>query len=445
MQIACTNKRKTENILNPHGNKNLARLVFILLTLLVCLSACAPNSGIFAGGTWQSGGLQHLHIRALAVDPNNTQNIYAGDAQNGVLVSTDAGAHWSQRNAGLPSPTAIHNLAFDNAGKKLYAATDAGVFVSTDAVQHWTAIGGLPAGSYTALAFDLNKPQTIFVGTAHHGVFTSTNDGSTWSAADGGLPAGIEINGLTFDSAQPQLWAATNMGVYRFNDAGSTWQALNNGLPAAIVVNTVLPASISGGDQGLLFAGTNHGFFRSQDAGVHWSMSQESLAGITVYAIMIDFNKVTTVYIGSSVGVLRSDDNGQNWGGVASGLPRGQSVFALAFGASGYSQIYAAANDVYLYPGSSGGFDASRLVPLLLIAVFFYLLYRLAFRGRRQRREILKPERSIESLAPSNTSESPLKANAQGNIQNNDVRPVAPKSEVINEAESGMDGREEDA
>ena len=392
MQTACIDRRKTENILNPHGDKNLARLVFILLTLLVCLSACAPNSGIFAGGTWQSGGLQHLHIRALAVDPNNAQNIYAGDAQNGVFVSTDAGTHWSQRSAGLPLPTAIHNLAFDDAGKKLYAATDAGVFVSADAVQHWTAISGLPAGSYTALAFDLKKPQTIFVGTAHHGVFTSTNEGSTWSAAGGGLPAGIEINSLTFDSAQPQLWAATNMGVYRFNDAGSTWQALNNGLPAAIVVNTVLPASISGGDQGLLFAGTNHGFFRSQDAGVHWSMSQESLAGITVYAVMIDFNKVTTVYIGSSVGVLRSDDNGQDWGGVASGLPRGQPVFALAFGASGYSQIYAAANDVYLYPGSSG-FDASRLVPLLLIAVFFYLLYRLAFRGRRQRREILNDVR----------------------------------------------------
>src|SRR5260370_11677444 len=194
MQIACINKRKNENILNPNGNKTLVRLVFMLLTLLVCLSACAPNSGIFAGGTWQSGRLQHLHIRALAVDPNNTQNIYAGDAQNGVLVSIDAGAHWSQRNAGLPLPTAMHNLAFDDAGKKLYAATDAGVFVSADAAQHWTAIGGLPAGSYTALAFDLNKPQTIFVGTAHHGVFTSTTNGSPWSSPSARLPPAIEIN-----------------------------------------------------------------------------------------------------------------------------------------------------------------------------------------------------------------------------------------------------------
>src|SRR5258708_13087781 len=111
MQIACINKRKTENILNPHGNKNLARLVFILLTLLVCLSACAPNSGIFAGGTWQSGGLQHLHIRVLAVDPTNAQNIYSGDAQNGLFVTTSAGVHRTEHIDGLPFPTSIPHLA----------------------------------------------------------------------------------------------------------------------------------------------------------------------------------------------------------------------------------------------------------------------------------------------------------------------------------------------
>lgn len=266
-------------------------LSFILAPLIVLFSACAPGSGIFAGGTWQSSGLQHQHIRTLAVDPNNVQDIYAGDAENGIFASTDAGAHWNQHSAGLPLPTAIHALSFDDPGKKLYAATDAGVFVSADAAQHWTAIGGLPAGSFTALAFDLNNSHTIYAGTVHHGVFISTNDGASWFAANGGLPVGIEINGLTFDSNQHQLWAATNLGIYRSVDAGTTWQALNTGLPAAIVVNTVYPAAISGGDQRLVFAGTNHGFFRSQDAGAHWSMSQESLAGTNVYAVLLDHSK----------------------------------------------------------------------------------------------------------------------------------------------------------
>ena len=417
-------------------------LLLILMLLLVCLSACAPGAGIFAGGTWQAGGLQNQHIRTLAVDPNNVQDIYAGDAQNGVFASTDAGAHWSQHSSGLPSPTAIHTLAFDDAGKKLYAATDAGIFVSADGAQHWTAVGGLPGDSYTALAFDLKAPHTIYTVAAHHGVLVSTDDGSTWSAANGGLPVGIVINGLTVDADQHQLWAATNMGIFRSNDGGIAWQALNTGLPAGIIVYNVLPASIGGGDQGLVFAGTNHGFFRSQNAGAHWSTGQEPLSATSVYVILIDFHQATTVYAGISIGALRSNDNGQTWEAVASGLPRGQPVYALAMGDNDYSQLYAADNDVYLYPGTSGGFDLTRLFPLVLIAVFFYLLYRLAFRRRVRSREMLRPERIIETTPPAGPGQNSLQANVLDKEPISHGRPDSPDSEGTAEGEENRDGGE---
>src|ERR1700719_960737 len=64
----------------------LLRRMSLLLPLLIILAACAPNVGIFAASNWQAGGLQADHIRALAVDPNNPQNIYAGDTQHGVFV-----------------------------------------------------------------------------------------------------------------------------------------------------------------------------------------------------------------------------------------------------------------------------------------------------------------------------------------------------------------------
>ncbi len=417
-----------------------ASLSLVLLTLLICLSACAPGAGIFAGGTWQSGGLQHQHIRVLAVDPNNPQNIYAGDAQDGVFVSTDGGMHWSQHTIGLPLPTAIHALEFDDPGKKLYAATDAGVFVSADAAQHWAASGDLPADSYTALAFDLKARHTIYTVTTHHGIFVSTNDGSSWSSTNGGLPVGIIINGLAFDADRHQLWAATNIGVYRSSDQGSTWQALNNGLPAGLVVNTVMPAAISGGDQNLVFAGTNHGFFRSQDYGVHWSASQASLSGTSVYAILIDYHQATTVYVGISIGVLRSDDNGQNWGSVASGLPRGQPAYALTMGGNGYSQLYAATNDIYFFPGNSGGFDPSRLLPLLLILIFFFALYQLSLRGRRRSQKMLKPERIFESETPEPLdSPDTLKENLLDGTQTRDRGPVSPKSEITTERKENQE------
>jgi len=375
----------------------LSRLSLVLLSLLVCLAACAPGTGIFAGGSWQPGGLQKQHIRMLAVDPNNPQNIYAGDAQNGVFASTDAGMHWNQRSTGLPLPAPIHALAFDGPGKKLYAATGAHVYASADAAQHWSAITDLPADNYTALAFDLKAPHTIYTAAEHHRVLVSTNDGSSWSAASGGLPAGIMIYGLAFDADQHQLWAATNLGIYRSDNEGITWQSLNDGLPAAAVVYSVLPASINGGTQGLLFAGTNQGLFRSQDSGAHWSRSQETLSGTNVYAILIDYHQASTVYVAFSLGVLRSDDNGQNWEGVASGLPRGQPVYALEMGSNGYNQLYAADNDVYLYPGNRSFFDPSQLIPFLLIIFGFFALYRLTAQGRKRSRETFRHKQVDET------------------------------------------------
>jgi len=375
----------------------LSRLSLVLLSLLVCLAACAPGTGIFGGGSWQPGGLQKQRIRTLAVDPNNLQSIYAGDAQDGIFASTDAGMHWSQRSTGLPLPITIHALAFDDSGKKLYAATDARVYVSADAAQHWTALTGLPLGNYTALAFDLKAPHTIYTAAEHQGVLVSTNDGTSWSAASGRLPVGIMINGLTFDADQHQLWAATNLGIYRSGDGGITWQALNNGLPAAIMVYAILPASIYGGTQGLVFAGTNQGLFRSQDGGARWSRSQETLSGTSVYAILIDYRQASTVYVAISIGVLRSDDNGQNWEAVAGGLPKGQPVYALALGSNGYSQLFAAVNDVYLYPGNSSIFNPSQLIPFLLIIIGFLVLYRLTAQGRRRARETFRRKQVDET------------------------------------------------
>ena len=254
---------------------HLYRIAMMLLFLALGLTSCASNAGIFSGGRWQSGGLQHQHLRSLAVDPNNPQVIYAADTQDGVFASTNAGINWNQQSNGLTVPITIFALVFDDSGKKLYAADDKGIFVSADAGRDWIHLRGLPLESYTSLAFDLNAPHVIYVASESDGVYVSTNDGSSWTAINKGLPSGIIIHSLAFDSVEHQLWAATNLGIYRSdNDGGALWQVFNNGLPSNIVVNTILPAVSSGGDKGLVFAGTNHGFFLSHDDGSQWSQSQ---------------------------------------------------------------------------------------------------------------------------------------------------------------------------
>lgn len=379
-----------------------ASLLFqgIILSFLcmLALSACATNAGIFAGGTWQASGLSHSQVRVLTVDTNNPQSLYAGDEQGHVFASTDGGLHWSDHSAGLPPPNAIHALSFDATGKKLFAATANGLFVSIDAAQHWSAVGenakGLTSHMFTALAFDLNAPHTIYLATQHD-VFMSTDDGTTWSSISTGIATDATINSLTFDTDNHRLWVATSLGVYRSDNRGASWQSLNNGIPANIDVYTIQPASISGGVQGLIFAGTSQGFLRSTDTGMHWAESLQSLAKTQVHAVFVDFRTPTTVYVGTDVGVLRSDDSGQSWSGIASGLPKDHPIYAIELGGTDYTQLLAAADDIYLYPGTSGGFSFTRLLPIILIVLLFLVFYRFTRRNRRSKSALLKPERIV--------------------------------------------------
>lgn len=391
-------RREPANDFTLRGIRMFVPMALSLVLLSTFLAACV-TTGIVSGGNWQSSGLQHQHIRALAVDPNNPQKLYAGDLQGSVFVSTNAAQSWSELGAGLLLPNSIHELAFDDSGKKLYAATDRGIFVSADEAQNWSLVSthdsGLPVESYTSLAFDLNSPKTLYTGTSTRGVFVSTNEGVSWTAINYGLPQNLMINALAYDTDQHQLWAATSVGVYRSDDKGISWHAFNRGLPANVVAYTVQSASASGGTKGLVYVGTNRGFFLSQNSGIQWAVGQEALSGTSIRRILVDFRTTdaTTVFVATDLGAFRSDDRGQTWGGIATGLPKNVPVYALALGASDYTQLYAATDDVYLYPGSSGGLSFTRILSLLAVVLFFYLLYRLTRRRRGERRSWFKPER----------------------------------------------------
>jgi hypothetical protein len=63
---------------------------------------------------------------ALAIDATDTQRLYVATS-TGVYRSTNAGATWSPLNAGLPSLD-VRDVAVDNSGKVLRAATASGLF-----------------------------------------------------------------------------------------------------------------------------------------------------------------------------------------------------------------------------------------------------------------------------------------------------------------------------
>jgi photosystem II stability/assembly factor-like uncharacterized protein len=78
--------------------------------------------------SWQASneGLTNLFVNTLAIDPNDSNKIYAG-TDGGAYISYDAGATWGQINDGLLGATVVYSIAVDKDGN-VYAATPYGVF-----------------------------------------------------------------------------------------------------------------------------------------------------------------------------------------------------------------------------------------------------------------------------------------------------------------------------
>ena len=83
-------------------------------------------------------GLRASWVRAFAIDPVNTQTVYAGTGSDGIFKSTDGGSTWTATSPDLPSfPT---NALIVDATGAVFAANDAGLWRSRDGGTSWTML-----------------------------------------------------------------------------------------------------------------------------------------------------------------------------------------------------------------------------------------------------------------------------------------------------------------
>jgi len=133
------------------------------------------------GANWNAvnNGLPPIHsgsipVSVLTIDPKYPATLYAG-TYNGVFKSTNGGASWTAANSGLTEN--ITSLAIDPLNTNtLYAGTSyRGVFKSADAGSTWSAVNpGLTALSVRSLAIDPKDPHRLYAATDGGGAFIIT-------------------------------------------------------------------------------------------------------------------------------------------------------------------------------------------------------------------------------------------------------------------------------
>src|SRR5260221_1543873 len=91
-----------------------------------------------ASGKWPTSGPPGGDVLSIAIDPRDSNLLYAGTAGAGVFKSQDGGSNW--RSTALNGGTVIA-LAIDSSrSRTVIAATPGSLFKTTDGGDSWEAV-----------------------------------------------------------------------------------------------------------------------------------------------------------------------------------------------------------------------------------------------------------------------------------------------------------------
>jgi len=330
------------------------------------------------GNSWSNISPTTNQITRVVIDPGNNSNVYVAVKGDGIYKSTNGGSSWSLVTVGL-SDNQIYSLAIDPINSQvLYAGGASSVYKTQSAGSTWSSVYS-PYSTITSINIDPNNHLTVLIGTLY-GIFKSTDGGSSWNAMSNGLANGKVHSFLISPTNSSILYAGTEAGLFKSLTGGSSW--VMNYMPAgqtivnAICVNQASPSELFIGcdgdgifhtttsgntwqaanagllnvnvwktvsdpvNQNILYAGTEiGGVFKSTDWGTSWTLAKQLQ---NVYTLAIDPIHPTTVYAGTyGNGIYKSQDGGKTWGQYNNGLSN-TNLWDIAIDPSNPSVLYVA-------------------------------------------------------------------------------------------------------
>lgn len=368
------------------AERALCGLLGILVAGLA-LAGCASG-----GSTWQLIGASHIGIvLSLATDPFDTNTLYVGTSEGGILRTVTNKEAGLVASSGIPKNVTANALVADPQQRgTLYAGTSNGFYVSTDGGTTWDARGtGLPPEDGFATLAMFNG-TALAGGSTEHGVYISHDQGQTWQAMNSGLPAQSNVYTLFWDAPLHTLYAAiTGDGIYASTNGGASWVARNQGLPAHAEMYAITAVQTSGG-QRVFLAGGMPGLYVSTDQGATWQKGGTGLPAGRVLSLAADPAHPGWIYAGTDSAVYRSENAGQSWSLVSQPLNH-QVAVVLPVGSSATSPlVFAGAGGLVRYPpapgsqGSPFGTAVTWLFILILLGGIVYFLMRPRMRMRQQ-------------------------------------------------------------
>jgi len=272
------------------------------------------------GESWQwlpSGGIDYRDIWTMAVHPTRPNEIYVGTLPAAVYVSDNGGRSFREL-------AAFRNLPDYN---------------------KWTFPPGAHVAHARSIALDARVPDEIIVGIEEGGVARSRDRGVTWEDISGPAsptafpkvndPAGIvpyemgrheecrvyrDVHWVTRHPTRLEtLFASTGIGTYRTDDGGKNWTKCKYGLGRAYAI----PMTNHPAVPDRIFLGA------AENGPATWAGYRTVRAG--PYNTVKFSRNATAETGGAKTQILRSDDAGNTWSYLKTGLPAGTEHMTCGF------------------------------------------------------------------------------------------------------------------
>jgi len=311
-------------------------------------------------GSWQSRGIENSCVRSIVIDPKNTETLYIGNADIGLLKSTNQGKSFTVQRSGMGKYSSdIAGITVDpKQSSLLYAAghpdntfTRSVVMKSSDSGEHWSIIGkkatGLPTGGgiTSPIVIDPSSPtekRTLYVAKYGSGVYKSTNGGKTWRAKNTGLPHTHRARSIVIDPKNTTILYVgfgKNGGIFKTTTGGNTWSRIDHNMMRDIYDLTIDPS-----DSDTVYASVKNywnsaahknypsskigGVFVTHDGGNSWS---QILQNDTVREVAVDPTSKQRIYAVTkddpyhddylAKGMYKSSNRGKDWSLMNGNLP----------------------------------------------------------------------------------------------------------------------------
>ena len=291
---------------------------------------------------------------ALTADPRHPGTLYGG-TEGGVYKTVDGGRSWRPAKRGFvapPRPTYQFNrdkgwvvaLAVDPANTNVVYAGSDRVNKSTDGGHSWKSVfpphpARYPDKNVSALAVAPTRPEAIYAITGEFAnssatpangrfsIYKSTDAGTTWQATTAARGS-VALTALAVDPRHPTtVYAAVGYNLLKTTNAGETWQPIAKGLPIGDTHGSVTASRVGGvralavdpRGTGTVFAAlTQGGIYKTINGGHTWIRAFGTVLD-RMYAVAVDPVRPATIYAagqgqtGDGPRILRSINSGRTW------------------------------------------------------------------------------------------------------------------------------------